>query len=449
MSQEINRRHFMKRAALSGVGAGFAIAGASAQGAVSANDKIVVGVIGTGNMGRGNLAQFAKQPDVEIAAVCDVYQPNLDKAVQATEGKAKACKDFREILDRKDIDAVIVATPDHWHALQAVLACQAGKDVYQEKPIATTIAEGKRMVEAARKYNRVVQVNTWFRSGLHYQKGVQFVQDGLIGKVSFVKMWNYLNFYPQGFGNPADCDPPTDLDWDLWLGPAPRVPFNWTRFGIKHRWATFRYFWDYAGGWMTDWGVHLFNVVQWAMQVEGPNAVTALGGKWHLQDNTETPDTFQATFEYPGFLAVYENRLCNQNSKYEPDGDLLRDWAIEFHGTDGTLVFDRTGFRVIPEKRQVDKQHIDHTVTAQMAPANNALGDHIRNFLDCVKTRQRPLSDIEIAHRATSTCHLGNIAYLSKERIAWDVANQRLVQGGREAEKLLAREYRAPWKLTV
>jgi len=251
MSEEITRRDFMKRAAVSTATTGLAIRGLSAKG-VGANDKIVVGVIGTGRMGLSNLEDFAKQPDVEIAAVCDVYQPNLEKGLKATDGKAKTYKDFREVLDRKDINVAIVATPDHWHALHTILACQAGKDVYVEKPISTTLEEGRRMVEAARKYNHVVQVGTQQRSGIHFQKAVQLVQDGFIGKVSFVRTWNYGNEYPEGIGNPTDSGPPSDLDWDLWLGPAPKVAFNLNRFGVGDRWSTFRYFWDYAGGYMTD-----------------------------------------------------------------------------------------------------------------------------------------------------------------------------------------------------
>jgi len=447
MSEQFNRRDFMMR--LGVAGAASMMATQAAARPVSPSDKVVVGVIGTGLMGQGDMTTFMSHPDVEVAAVCDVFETNLAKAVQATQGKAKACKDFREILDRQDIDAVIIATPDHWHPLHMVLACQAGKDVYEEKPIATTIEEGLRMVEAARKYNRLVQVNTWYRSLIHVQKGVQLIQDGLIGKVSSVRLWNYLNLYPVGIGRFQDSDPPADLDWAMWLGPAPTVPFKWSRFGTKFPWSTFRYFWDYAGGWMTDWGVHLINVVQWAMKVEGPTAVTASGGKWCLQDDSETPDTLQATFEYPGFLTTYELRLCNENSKYPESDNILRDWGIEFHGTEGTLVFEQTGLRVIPEKRPVEKKQVDRTATVQMGIVNNGLADHIRNFLDCVKSRQHPVTDIEVGCRATNACHLGNIAYLCRERVVWDAANQQLVQASPAARKLLSRQYRAPWKLTV
>ena len=226
----INRRDFMKRAALSTAG-GLAAPAVGTGRAVGANDRIRVAAIGTGLEGSSVMAEFLKQPDVDLAAVCDVYQPHLERALKTTEGKAKGYTDFREVLDRKDIDAVLIATPDHWHALQAVLACQSGKDVYTEKPVATTIEEGKRMLDAARKYNRVMQVGTQWHSSAHFQKGVQLVQDGLIGKVNWVRTWNYLNMYPQGFGTFEDSEPPAGLDWDLWLGPAPKVPFNWNRFG--------------------------------------------------------------------------------------------------------------------------------------------------------------------------------------------------------------------------
>ena len=456
MSDEINRRDFIKRAGLSSVGAGLAMSGIGPTGNVlGANDKIRVGVIGTGRQGQGDLRAFARQPDVEIVAVCDVFQPNLDATVrslqevmtaqgpQASADPPQTHKDLRGILDRKDIDAIVVATPDHWHALPTVEACEAGKDVYVEKPISTVIEEGKMMVAAARKHNRVVQVGTQQRSGIHFQKAVQAVQDGMIGKVSFVRTWNYENEFPQGIGHPADSDPPPTLDWDLWLGPAPKVPFNWNRFGVGDRWSTFRYFWDYAGGMMTDWGVHLLDIVQWAMKVDGPSAITASGGKWYLEDNRETPDTLQVTYEYPGFVATYESRFCNANSMYG------KGYGIEFHGTDGTLFVDRSGFQLYPEKRKAGKREVERTASMQMEEVNDSHFDHVRNFLDCVKSRKRPMSDIEIGHRSTSTCLLGNVAYRSKERLVWDVANQRLVGGSAEARKLLSREYRAPWKLTV
>jgi predicted dehydrogenase len=449
MAEELDRREFMKRAAIgtAGAGIGFPALGRAAQSAPS--DRVRVGVIGTGRQGRGDLKAFRQQADAEIVAVCDVYKPNLGQGLEAAGGRAETYADFRQVLDRKDIDAVIVGTPDHWHALVTVEACKAGKDVYVEKPICHTIDEGILMVEAARKHNRVVQVGTQQRSGIHFQKAVKLVQDGFIGKVSFVRTWNYGNSYPEGIGAPPDSDPPADLDWNAWLGPAPKVPFNWNRFGpdpkLPPRWATFRYFWDYAGGYMTDWGVHLIDIVHWAMQVEAPSAIAGMGGKYYIKDNAEAPDTLQVTYEYrnPDFVCVYENRWDNSNSMYK------KGYGIEFHGTDGTLFVDRSGFEVIPETRRQAKEEAPRTASVQMKSANNSHSDHVRNFLDCMKSRKRPISDIEIGHRSTSACLLGNVAFRSKERIEWDVKNQKLTSGGSKAQQYVTRNYRAPWKLAV
>jgi len=442
MSQEINRRDFMKRAALTTAGVSLAMSGLSTRSVLGANDRIRLGVIGTGRQGIDNMQNFM-QHGVEVAAVCDVYQPNLEKGLQAAGGKAKTYTDFRQLLDDKQIDVIINATPDHWHALPTVMACQAGKDVYIEKPTAVAVEESKKTVEAARRYKRVVQVGTWQRSNLHFQKAVQAVQDGFIGKVTFARTWNYLNIYPQGIGNPADSEPPPGLDWDMWLGPAPKVPFNANRFGVGDRWSTFRYFYDYANGWLGDWCVHLLDIVHWAMKVDGPTAVMASGAKFYLQDNSDTPDTLQVTFEYPTFICTYENRLVNANSMYG------KGYGIEFHGTDGTLFVDREGFQVYPEKVQFEKKHLGRTPAMQMEQVNDGLLDHVANMLECMKTRKLPASDIESGHRTSSATFLGTVALRTKERLEWDVANERLTKGSAAAQKLLSREYRAPWKLVV
>lgn len=445
MTNELNRRDFIKQAALGGASVSMALSGASGK-ILGANDRVMVGVIGNGRQGRGDMVDFARQPDVEIAALCDVYEPNLQKALAESGNKAQTYNDFRQVLDRNDLDVIVVGTPDHWHPLVMVEACKAGKDVYVEKPISHTIDEGKLMVEAARKHNRVVQVGTQQRSGKHFQEAVRLIQQGFIGKVNFVRTWNYANEYPEGIGNPPDSDPPSTLNWDFWLGPAPKVPFNVNRFGASlDRWSTFRYFWDYAGGFMTDWGVHLMDIVQWAMQVEGPDVITALGGRFYIQDNAETPDTLQVTYQYNSarFVAVYENRWDNANSMYD------KGYGMEFHGTDATLFIDRSGFQVYPEMRGSGKRQVERSPSMKMESINNAHYDHIRNFLDCVKSRQRPISDIEIGHRSTSVCLLGNVAYRSRERIEWDVEAQQLKGGGSQAEQYLTRHYRAPWRLTV
>jgi predicted dehydrogenase len=337
-----------------------------------------------------------------------------------------------------------------------VMACQAGKDVYVEKPICVAVEEGMKMVETAHKYKRVVQVGLWQRSNLHFQKAAELVQNGLLGKVSFVRTWNYSNIYPEGIGNPPDADPPAGLDWDMWLGPAPKVPYNWNRFGVGDRWSTFRYFYDYANGWPGDWAIHLMDIVQWAMKVEGPSTITALGSKFLIKDNADVPDTLQITWEYPTFVATYENRLCNSNSMYK------HEYGIEFHGTDGTMFLDREGFQVFPElttQRDYREVHgnnekgeaaeLGKTPSMKMERVDDGLLVHVGNMLDCMRTRKMPQTNIEYGHRSSSACLLANVALRSKERLEWDVANQKLLKGGPVAQKLLGREYRAPWKLTV
>jgi predicted dehydrogenase len=440
MTEQINRRDFFKRAAVGTAGVSLAMSGARTGSVLGANDRIRLGLIGCGRQGVSDMQYFMKQ-GVEVAAVCDVYEPNLQKGLEAAGGKAKALEDFRQVLDEKEIDAVIVATPDHWHALPTVMACQAGKDVYVEKPVCVAVEEGKKMVEAARKHKRIVQVGLWQRSNLHFQKAAQLVQDGLIGKVSFVRTWNYSNTYPDGIGNPPDSDPPPGLDWDMWLGPAPKVAFNWNRFGVGDRWSTFRYFYDYANGWPGDWGVHLLDIVQWAMRVDGPHTITASGRKFYLKDNSDTPDTLQITLEYPDFVATYENRLCNKGAMEK------RGYGIEIHGTDGTIFVDREGFQVFPEGEEVEGKRVAKTAEMKMERADDGLENHVANMLECMRNRKLPQSDIEFGYHSTTTCLLGNVALRSKERLEWDVASQRLSKGSPAAQKLLGRDYRAPWKL--
>ncbi|MBM3813921.1 MAG: Gfo/Idh/MocA family oxidoreductase [Acidimicrobiia bacterium] len=401
-----------------------------------ANDRPRIAHIGMGRMGRSNLGMAMKQENVENVAVCDVYEPHLKQAVEMTQGTAKPVKDFREILADKSIDIVCISTPDHWHAYMTVEACKAGKDVYVEKPICVTVDEGTKMVQAARKYNRVVQAGTMQRSGVHFQKAVQIVKSGELGQVTFVRTWNYGLMTPEGIGAPADAEPPADLDWDMWLGPAPKRPFNANRFGVDPKaFSHFRWFWDYAGGMMTDWGVHWLDIVQMAFDEAMPSAITALGNKFRLTDNRDTPDTIQVTYEYPGFIATYENRYGNANSFMGKGGGIL------FHGDKATLFVDRSGFQLVPEKG------VEGIVDREEKSSNNSNMAHWANFLDCVRTRQKPIADIETCQRSSTTCLLGNVALRSKLRVDWDSKRWTTMQP--EARRFLSREDRKPWRISV
>ncbi|MBN1351506.1 Gfo/Idh/MocA family oxidoreductase [candidate division KSB1 bacterium] len=429
---EVTRRDFMKTSATAAVGITAALSPAS--NILGANDRINVGVIGCGGMGRSNMRHFMENKDVSIISVCDVYEKHLEKAAKMVEKKVKKYKDFRKLLENKDIDAVIVATPDHWHALPTIYACEAGKDVYVEKPLSLTIAEGRAMVNAARRFNRIVQMGTQQRSGEHFQRAVEIVKSGQLGKISFVRCWNYGNDYPEGIGNPPDSDPPEGLDWDFWLGPAPYVSYNPNRCIYQFRW-----FWDYSGGKLTDWGTHLLDIVVWAMDVKGPTAVSAHGGKFYLQDNRETPDTLEVTYEFPGFLCEYSSRECNSF------GISDRGYGIQFHGTNGTLFVDRGGYEVYPEFERKEQQYVERTDMIRSGGSRQN-EPHVRNFLDCMKSRELPVCDVEVGHRSTSVPHLGNIALKSKTRIEWDPDTEH-VTNCEHADKMVDKPYRAPWKL--
>jgi predicted dehydrogenase len=317
-----------------------------------------------------------------------------------------------------------------------VEACKAGKDVYVEKPAATTIAEARLMVAAARKYNRVVQMGTMQRSGSQFQAAAEAVRSGQLGKVTTCRAWNYMPQKPEGFGNPPDSTPPATLDWDLWLGPAPQRPFNPNRFGVApRRFSTFRYFWDYAGGIMTDWGVHVLDIVQQSMGDVMPKSVTALGGRFYIKDNTETPDTLQVTYEYPGgYLATYEYRACNSLPLFD------RPYGTAFYAQQATVFVDRTIFRLIPESGSP-------LPPREERPTNEAHQSHWANFIACIKSRQKPTCDIEIGARSTALCLLANVALRTGQKLDWNDTTGTTAQP--EAHQYLTRPYRSPWKLEL
>ena len=418
-----------------------------------ANDRINAGFIGMGKMGRSNLSYAMRQENLMPVAVCDVFQRNLDWAVQISRNQAKPYRDFREVLADKSIDVVCISTPDHWHPYMTVEACKAGKDVYVEKPICTVIDEGVKMVQAARKYNRVVQAGTMQRSARHFQKAVEILRNGDLGSITFVRTWNYANGREEGIGNPPDEGPPPTLDWDMWLGPAPSRPFNQNRFGVDpkdHYFSNFRWFWDYAGGWMTDWGIHWLDIVQMAFKEEMPTEITSLGGKLWVKDNTETPDTLQVTYVYPsGFVATYERRANNSQSMFSKSSGIL------FCGNKGTMFLDRQGYRIVPEivppgpleAGAPRPAPVAAMQAAEEKSVDSGNANHWANFLECVRTRQKPISDIEVCNRSTSACLLGNVALRSKLHLTWDAQKWTTTQSG--AHPFLNRQYRKPWKLEV
>jgi len=416
---------------------------------LGANERIGVGFIGYGLIGRQHVYDFQRQPDVDAVAVAEVYQPRLEEAVAACGGRARAYRDFRSLLDDRDVDAVVISTPDHWHALMTILACAAGKDVYVEKPMTLFIREGQWMIRAARHYQRVVQVGTQQRSGRHYQRARELIRSGFIGKVHSVRMGAFRNVMP-GFGRP-EGEPPPDLDYDLWLGPAPKVPYSPHRC-LYH----FRWFWDYSGGQMTNLGAHQIDILQWYLGFKGPLAVSSAGGRFALEDDGETPDTQDALFEYPGLTAVWSHREASMGSG--------AGGGLEFYGTKGSLRIGRGGFEIIPDPKISPEAAIPRFrgqpaggPQAQPGPKEfwiEALREegspqeqfdlHARNFLDCVKSRRRPVADVEDGHWTSVACHLANISLKVGRRLRWDPEREEIV-GDPEAAQMVERPYRSPW----
>ncbi len=440
-----SRREFLQESAGVAILAGGSAsvrAAASVTRTAGANDRIRVGLIGCGGMGQGDLRDFLKVENTECVALCDVDDKQAaDTRSWVTKQNGQnpdlITRDFRKVLERKDIDAVIVGTPDHWHALPTIMACQAGKDVYVEKPLSISIGEGRAMVKAVRKYNRIVQMGTQQRSAQHYADAVDYVKSGKLGKIRLVRAWAYQGW----MGNipkVPDGDPPAGVDYDMWLGPARQHSFNKNRFHFNFRW-----YWDYSGGLMTDWGAHMIDIANWAMGIRAPGSAMSVGGKFGFPDDAEeTPDTQQVLWSYPEFSMLWEHATAINR------GPEARDHGVEFHGNSGTLVVDRGGWEVYPEAAQIDGRQ-QYKLAA--FPRQNVSNDqshlqHVRNFIDCMRSRALPRSDVEVGHNSMIACHLGNIAFRLGRQVRWDVENEKMINDP-EAQDYVTRAYRAPWKL--
>ena len=425
-----NRRTFMKKAGMASAAAAAGITNLNPW-AKGANEKIILGLIGGRNQGRA-VAINAIKDGAEIKTFCDLDDAILSKVGPQLEAAQKklpgTCKDFRQVLDDKDIDAVIIATPDHWHSIQTILACQAGKDVYIEKPLSQTIHEGQRMREAARKYKRVVQVGTQRRSAVHIRSAVEYATSGKLGKICVIKAW--ITQLRQSIGNPPDGTPPPGVDYDVWLGPAPSRPFNPMRF--HYNW---RFFWDYGNSELGNQGVHMLDVGMWAIEkMRGlndclPRRVSANGGIYWLNDAKEVPDTQIVTYDYGDLMLVWEMQSFQQYHSLE--GSTA---GTAFYGTEGTLIVDGDGWNVTFKD-------------GSPGPAGkDAGGSHTANFLECIRSRQQPNADIEIGRLSTTICHLGNISYRLGRDLRFDSKTETFGDD-LVANAWLTKQYRSPYTL--
>ena len=401
-----------------------AVSALSATRVSGANDRIRLGLIGSGGRGREDWGTFLKEPDVEPVAVCDVYENFLNQGISMTGGKATGHKDYRQLLDRKDVDAVIVATPDHWHALMAIAACDAGKDVYCEKPLSLTVAEGRRMLDAARLRKRVVQTGSQQRSGAHYIQAVRLIQEGTLGEVHRIHAGFQRNISP-GL-KPAVFDA-AKLDWDMWLGPAPKRPFDPFRAIYNFRW-----FWDYSGGQMTNWGAHHLDIARWILGADAPLEVSGMGGRYGLTDGGETPDVQEVLYRFPKATVLWSTSEVAEGKTS----------TLDIYGSKGMMSLTRAGYNVYPETPKGSKAPAIEALAMKGEDLNSP---HARSFLDCMKSRKKPTADIEEGYRSAVLCHLGNISTRLGRSIRWDAAKERIV-GDAEANTWLARPYRTPGK---
>lgn len=408
---------------------------------ISANEKIGVAAIGVRGRGNAVMRAFAAQPDVDIRYIVDVDQSVREKRTEEIRelghNKPEPLKDFRVVLEDPFVDAIMLGTPTHWHAIPTIKACQAGKDVYCEKPDAHNIHEGRLMVEAARRYRRVVQLGTQSRSGKHFQSAMKYIAEGHLGRVLFAKAWESTK--QRNLGKPADREPPPGVDYDFWLGPAPKRRFNPLRFHGNWRW-----FFDYGAGDLGNDGVHRLDVALWAFETalkaqnEEPlgdvKQVSGLGGKTYFDDLQEWPDNLMCTYDFgEGRIMTYEMRI------WSPYTMLGEGEGAAVFGDQGYVVIGNNSWKAFGDRnRQIKQERGTYENTAQ----------HVRNFLDCVKTRKRPVADLEtVGHRSSLLCHLGNASWRAGRSLKFDSKNHRF-DGDDGANSYLTRpEYRPPWIL--
>ncbi len=439
------RREFLnnstKIAAAAGLG-GLAYAPAQAKSTrtQSAADKITVALIGARGMGFGDLSNALKIPNVECVALCDIDDEVLRRRgadVEKIQGRApKLYKDFRQVTEDKSIDAVIIGTPDHWHCLPFVAACEAGKDVYVEKPLANSIAECDVMVAATRKYKRVVQVGQQQRSGDHWNKALDYIRAGNIGQLRKVNVWGNFGY---GIGAPEvpDSPVPAGVDFARWLGPAPERTFNQSRFH-----GNWRMFWDYGGGLLTDWGVHLLDMALWVKDIKTmPITVTASGGNFAFPDHAhETFDTLNVNYQLPDYTINWENVAGVESGPYG------RKYGLAYIGHDATLVIDRSGWEVLPELG--DDKTTYRTPALPRQPGRDYHLEHMQNFIDCIKSRAEPNCPIENGRLVAAYAHAGNIALRTRSQLVWDESKKNFGDNA-AANAMITPKYRKPWVLPV
>jgi predicted dehydrogenase len=441
LTQGMTRRSFIEKAATI-TAIGFAAPALAGLGQPASgrkpwpNSRIHLGLIGCGGMGRSNLNACAKYPDVVVTAACDVWPDRLDSVVAQFKDTCKGYRDFREMLQQQDLDAVIIATPPHWHALQAIAACEAGKDIYIQKPMTLHLGESLAVRNAVKKHQRISQVGTQIHASENYRRVVEFIRSGKLGPIATVRTFNVMNQTPRGVGRRTEHPKPEGFDWDLWVGPAPMRPFNWILIQDSYNHCSWL---DYSGGWTPGMAPHIIDLPIWALDLGYPQLISASGGRFILRDDGDAYDNHEVLWQYPNLTMTW---MCSLTNSYGFDlhGEPVprRRLGIYFHGANGTLYANYEMFKVVPEGDKLP----DATPPPPFLPRSPG---HEREWLDCIKTRQQPSCSVFYHVRVDVPITLSVLALRLGRSIRFDPKTERIL-GDSEAARLAVPRYRSPWK---
>ncbi len=436
-SSHLSRRRFVQTAAAAGVAAPYLVpSSARAQaGASGPNDRIHVGLIGCGGMGRGNLNNCARHADVAVTGACDVWQPRRDGVVNQYKETCKPYADYREMIDQKDIDAVIVATPPHWHTLPTIAACEAGKDVYLQKPMTLHLGESLAIKNAVKKHNIISQIGTQIHAGENYRRIVELVRSGNLGKISVARTFNVMNQGPGGVGHNPDTTPPPGMDWEFWVGPAPMRPYNAILAANSYNHGSWI---DFSGGWTPGMAPHIIDLPVWALELDYPTSVSCSGGRYAVDDDGDAYDTQEILFQYPDFTLTWMSTLANSYGFDLGSGRPARRLGIYFHGMNATVYCNYGMHQIVAEGNRMDG----------MEPPEKSIPPspgHEREWLDCIKTRKQPTCSVFYHSKVDVPLVLGNLSYKLGRSIQFDPKTEQIV-GDEAAARAAIPEYRAPWK---
>jgi predicted dehydrogenase len=438
-SSEVSRRGFLRNTAIGAAGVAvpyFVSAGAlGKEERPAASERIRLGLIGCGGMGQGNLSACASQPDVVVTAACDVWKSRCDHVVAQHKATAKPYHDYREVLARKDVDAVIIATPPHWHCRMAVDACEAGKDVYLQKPMTLHLAESLAVKNAVKKHDRICQIGTQVHASENYRRVVEWIRSGKLGKISVARTFNVMNQGPNGIGNTPNSERPKEIDWDLWVGPYPMRPFNSLIVQNAYQHGSFM---EFSGGWTPGMAPHIIDLPVWALELGYPTVTYSTGGRYTIKDAGDAPDTQEVVWQYPEFTMTWMTSLTSSFAFDFGRGSPARRLGIYFHGLNGTLYSDYGMHHVVPEGTMLED---DKPPAKTLLPSPG----HEREWLNCIVSRAQPSCSPQYHTKVDVPIVLANLSLRLGRSIRFDGAAEKIV-GDDEASRLSKPEYRAPWK---